>query len=172
VEGKSNVSPPPPFNSCDVLPGTHIIGSWMGPITSLEILQELGGGGGNRTKIYFPKLAFFPIQLSYIRLAVDYACLRLGLKYEVLEFKIGICQVVIPPPSRPPAPVTNFYEILSVFLDIFMQSEGQDRWLRSESNFCSAKFLLSRTQNCQKRLLDSSCLSFRPSVWPASVCPH
>jgi len=61
------------------------------------------------------------MRLSYIRLALDNACLRRGLKYEVIEFKIGIFQVVIrpPSPSRPPEPVTKFYETRFVFLDLF-----------------------------------------------------
>jgi len=50
-----------------------------------------------------------------------------------------------------------------------MQSEGQDRWLKVRLIFLGGgNVFLSRTKNCQKRLLASSCQSVRV----APVCAH
>ena len=86
----------------------------------------------------------------------------------VLEFKIGICQVVIPPPGSP-ASVTKFYEIGLCISIYSVQPEGQERCLRRAVNFFLAKFF------CRVRRIAKSdcwlchvCLSVRV----ASVCPH
>jgi hypothetical protein len=59
----------------------------MGPIASLEILEKTGEG--NRTS----KTCFCQAS-CHVRLVVENACVRLGLKCEVLKFKIGICRPV------------------------------------------------------------------------------
>jgi hypothetical protein len=74
--------------SCDLHLTSHIVGGRMGPIASLEILEETEGGESNLQNLLLPS------QLPYIRLAVDKACVRLGPKCEVVKFKIGISRYV------------------------------------------------------------------------------
>ena len=61
-------------------------------------------GGGESNDKFFSKTCFFPI-CHITRLAVDTACVRLAQNGKFSSFRIGICQVVIPPPL--PGPSTN-----------------------------------------------------------------